>query len=338
VHVPWSKAKCNSAEVVFRRRRQLLCKIADGSGFLTLRFFYFSAQQQAGLARGTRIRCFGEVRRGLLGLEMVHPEYRRIFDDAAALEPTLTPVYPVTEGVSQGRLRMLVRLALAELDTAGVRDWLPSEITAQLALPSSREALRYVHQPPLDAALDELEDGKHPAQRRLAFEELLTHQMAMRRLRESARVDAAAALVDRDALAERFHCCFALSAHGGTATRARRRDARSRPRDADDAPRARRRRVRQDRGRSGGSSSARARQWTPSRVDGADRTSGRATSKKSASLVPTTRDHGGVGERFATGTHPTQRARGGCDRWKHGSSSAPTRSFKRAWPSKISRS
>ena len=135
---------------------------------------------------------------------MVHPEYRRIFDDAAALEPTLTPVYPVTEGVSQGRLRMLVRLALAELDTAGVRDWLPSEITAQLALPSLREALRYVHQPPLDAALDELEDGKHPAQRRLAFEELLTHQMAMRRLRESARVDAAAALVDREALAERF--------------------------------------------------------------------------------------------------------------------------------------
>jgi ATP-dependent DNA helicase RecG len=192
------------AEVVFRRRRQLLCKIADGSGFLTLRFFYFSAQQQAGLARGTRIRCFGEVRRGPLGLEMVHPEYRRIFDDAAALEPTLTPVYPVTEGVSQGRLRMLVRLALAELDTAGVRDWLPSEITAQLALPSLREALRYVHQPPLDAALDELEDGKHPAQRRLAFEELLTHQMAMRRLRESARVDAAAALVDREALAERF--------------------------------------------------------------------------------------------------------------------------------------
>ena len=64
-------------EVVFRGRRQMLCKIADGSGFLTLRFFYFTAQQQNGLARGAHIRCFGEARRGPKGLEIVHPEYRR---------------------------------------------------------------------------------------------------------------------------------------------------------------------------------------------------------------------------------------------------------------------
>lgn len=120
-------------EVTFRRRRQLLCKIADGSGFLTLRFFYFSAQQQAGLARGTRIRCFGEVRRGPMGLEIVHPEYRRVFDHDNALEATLTPVYPTTEGVSQGRLRALVRQALTELDTAGVRDWLPADVLARSA-------------------------------------------------------------------------------------------------------------------------------------------------------------------------------------------------------------
>ena len=94
-------------EVVFRRRRQMLCRIADGSGFLTLRFFHFSTSQQQGLARGHRIRCFGEVRRGPLGLEMVHPEYRRVFDTDAALEESLTPVYPATEGVSQGRLRAL---------------------------------------------------------------------------------------------------------------------------------------------------------------------------------------------------------------------------------------
>jgi ATP-dependent DNA helicase RecG len=61
-------------EVVYRRRRQMLCRITDGTGSLTLRFFYFSGAQQAGLARGTRIRCFGEVRRGPLGLEIVHPE------------------------------------------------------------------------------------------------------------------------------------------------------------------------------------------------------------------------------------------------------------------------
>ena len=65
-------------EVAFRGRRQMLCRIGDGSGFLTLRFFYFTAQQQQGLARGARVRCFGEARRGPKGLEFVHPEYRRV--------------------------------------------------------------------------------------------------------------------------------------------------------------------------------------------------------------------------------------------------------------------
>src|SRR6185437_12101869 len=106
-------------EVAYRRRRQLLCRISDGSGFLTLRFFYFSAAQQNGLARGTRIRCFGEIRRGPQGLEIVHPEYRRVLErETAPLEATLTPIYPLTEGVPQGRLRALVSQALTELESA----------------------------------------------------------------------------------------------------------------------------------------------------------------------------------------------------------------------------
>src|SRR5204862_8181549 len=103
-------------DVVFRRRRQLLCRIADRSGGLTLRFFHFSAQQQKGLARGTRLRCFGEVRRGLTGFEIIHPEYRRIgVDEVGATEESLTPIYPATEGVQQARLRQLTGLALDEL-------------------------------------------------------------------------------------------------------------------------------------------------------------------------------------------------------------------------------
>ena len=90
-------------EITFRRRRQMLCRISDGSGFLTLRFFYFSAAQQNGLARGTRIRCFGEVRRGPFGLEIVHPEYRRVTDSApAALEETLDADLSVNGGCSAG--------------------------------------------------------------------------------------------------------------------------------------------------------------------------------------------------------------------------------------------
>jgi ATP-dependent DNA helicase RecG len=198
-------------EVAFRRRRQLLCRISDGSGFLTLRFFYFSAAQEKGLARGTRIRCFGEVRRGPLGLEIVHPEYRRVtaapsFDEEAEpLEETLTPIYPLTEGVAQGRLRALVTQALTELDSVGgVRDWIPSSVVESLGFPSLKDALSAVHKPPKGIEIGELSSGRHPAQRRLAFEELLAHHLSLKLIKHEAKTEPASVLDDRENLAARF--------------------------------------------------------------------------------------------------------------------------------------
>ncbi|MBN1238013.1 MAG: ATP-dependent DNA helicase RecG, partial [Gammaproteobacteria bacterium] len=86
------------AEVAFRRRRSLLCRLADRTGGVTLRFFHFSTAQQQRLAKGTRVRCFGEVRAGATGLEMVHPECRVLAADDEPPDTTLTPVYPSTEG------------------------------------------------------------------------------------------------------------------------------------------------------------------------------------------------------------------------------------------------
>jgi ATP-dependent DNA helicase RecG len=178
------------AEVVFRRRRVLLLRLADGTGFLTLRFFHFNASQQQQLARGTRLRCFGEIRRGPLGLEIVHPEYRLAdLPDAQAVEGALTPVYPATEGVQQGRLRMLTAQALGALANDPLPDWLPPELLREPGLPALRAALEYLHRPPPDAAIELLQAGRHPAQRRLAFEELLAQQLALRRLREEIRRD-----------------------------------------------------------------------------------------------------------------------------------------------------
>jgi len=191
-------------EVVHRRRRQLLSRISDRSGFLTLRFFHFSAAQQDSLARGTRLRCFGEARRGPLGLEIVHPEYRRILNDSPPFEDTLTPVYPGTEGVAQGRLRALIDQALRELTSSAARDWVPPEILAPLGLPSLPEALTYVHRPPREARLDVLAAGEHPTQRRLAFEELLAHQLSLRLLKQAAVRDVAFSLEDSQQLATRF--------------------------------------------------------------------------------------------------------------------------------------
>jgi len=191
-------------EVVFRRRRQLLCRITDGTGSLTLRFFYFSAAQQAAMSRGTRLRCFGEVRRGPLGLEIVHPEYRRIAAEPAPLEEVLTPVYPTTEGVPQARLRSLIELAMHEAQGSGVRDWIPPDVLSRLELPSLLEALAMMHRPARDANLAELLSGRHPAQRRLAFEELLAHQLSLRLLRKTIQADPAEPLRDAVGLEQKF--------------------------------------------------------------------------------------------------------------------------------------
>jgi ATP-dependent DNA helicase RecG len=184
------------AEIVFRRRRQLLVRIADGTGTLTLRFFYFSNAQREGFIRGTRLRCHGEVRKGALGLELVHPEYRRITTAGEPLPQTLTPIYPTTAGITQGRLRALVERALTAADGAHLAELLPPELLARLHLPTLRAALEFIHRPPVGARLDELEAGRHPAQRRLAFEELLAHQLSLMELRRMERQEDAYILDD----------------------------------------------------------------------------------------------------------------------------------------------
>jgi ATP-dependent DNA helicase RecG len=193
------------SEIAFRGRRQLLVRISDGSGWLTLRFFHFSAAQQTQLARGTRIRCYGEVRPGPQTLEMVHPEYRRITQDSTEVAAdTLTPIYPATEGIQQARLRQLSNAALQELDKNSVRDWLPAELLPNPLWPTLKAALQYVHRPPPDARLELLAAGQHPAQRRLAFEELLAQQLSLRLLRQDIQRDASWALQQGAALLEQF--------------------------------------------------------------------------------------------------------------------------------------
>ncbi|WP_018953984.1 ATP-dependent DNA helicase RecG [Thioalkalivibrio sulfidiphilus] len=169
------------SEVVFRGRRMLLVRLSDGTGSITLRFFHFSAAQQQNLVRGLRLRCFGEARRGQAGLEIVHPEYRAVLDETASVDDTLTPIYPTTEGLHQLSLRRLTDEALARLDR--LPDWLPPGVLNGAGLPDLETALRTVHRPPPDVPVAALLDGRHPSQRRLAFEELVAHHLSLARLR-----------------------------------------------------------------------------------------------------------------------------------------------------------
>ena len=182
------------ADVAYRRRRSLLVRLADGTGQLTLRFFHFTRAQQGNLTAGTRLRCYGEVRPGPSGYEMVHPEYRVLATgQPAALDERLTAVYPTVEGLAQFRLRDLTSQALERL-LPTLTDELASVALPGLRLPGLIDALRYVHRPPAGADLHLLSSGMHPCQRRLALEELLAQHLSLRQIRERAREDTAVTL------------------------------------------------------------------------------------------------------------------------------------------------
>ena len=176
--------RIEASGVQFGRRRSLITVISDDTGRLTVRQFHFNASQRRGLKRGAFIQCYGEVRSGPTGLEMVHPEYRLIEGpDAVEVETTLTPVYPTTEGIGQRRWRDLTGQALARCGEAVpelLGDWAGFEFSD---LPLS-EALTQLHRPPAGVDLQILKAGTHPAQQRLAFEELLANHLAVRRRRE----------------------------------------------------------------------------------------------------------------------------------------------------------
>ena len=193
------------ADLVMGRRRSLQVTLRDDSGFLVMRFFHFNAAQKAQLAAGTRVRCFGEVRAGRAGFEFYHPEYEI---NPAPLAPeedaSLTPVYPLTDGIQQPRVRALCRQALAYLQRYPIRELLPEAVLADYQLPDITRAVMLVHAPPADADVPQLLAGKHPAQQRLVMEELLAHQLSLLQVREQIQQRQSLPLLPQGDLVQRF--------------------------------------------------------------------------------------------------------------------------------------
>ncbi len=209
------EGRVEAVERGFRYRPMLRVAIGDeGHGTLVLRFFHFRAAQVAQFQPGARVRCFGTPRPGQHGLEIVHPSYR-VLDPRAhdALADRLDPVYPAIEGVGPASLRRLIGLALDRLPDEGVLELLPPGLLEHLHLPSLRNALLAVHRPPADADLQALSAGTHPAQRRLAIEELLAHHLSLRRQRLAQQAHAAPALRKR-ALSRRLQAALPFELTG----------------------------------------------------------------------------------------------------------------------------
>lgn len=188
------------------RRPSLICYLEDNTGTLAIRFFNFSFSQKDQLKLGGKLYCFGEVRLWHDGVEMVHPEYRRLPKDAGVpLEETLTPVYPSTEGLHQALLRRLTGEVLHWLKSGmALPELIPEAWIATLGLPTLAAALAYVHRPPKNADVKSLEQGLHPAQQRLVLEELLAQHLSLRRLRKHFKSRLAPAFQNTIDLTGRF--------------------------------------------------------------------------------------------------------------------------------------
>jgi len=170
-----------STRVVFGKKRSLLCDVSDSSGvILTLRFFHFNQQQKNNLAPGCSIRCFGEVKMGKQGPQMIHPEYRLVKDQMQAVDESYRPIYHLTDGLSQQSVHRAIQQTLKFLSPAALEDYLPVELLSENDYPDIVQSLRFIHSPPPDTAWELLNTGNNIYRQRLAFEELLAHQLSVR--------------------------------------------------------------------------------------------------------------------------------------------------------------
>ena len=163
--------------VVFRGRRMLFSEIYDGTGKLTMRMFNFAMAQHKALEKGKMIRCYGTITPGPNGKQMIHPQYQ-VFEkeDSIEVEKNLTPIYPTTSGLQQNKLKKIIESSLEFCDK---HDLLKEESKDKeySKYGNLLETLKFLHKPPVETNVNELIEGKHPAQQALIKEELIAHML-----------------------------------------------------------------------------------------------------------------------------------------------------------------
>lgn len=174
------KVTVELAQVKFGKRRSLVCRASDESASIDFRFFYFNKGQQQRLQRGAEFYAFGEVRRYGFQFSMVHPELTAINSGTSApLLESLTPIYPATDGLHQASFRHMMRQAVTLLKQHPIDNLLPASILQTLKLPDINASLAWIHSPPKDADLAQLQSNQTPAVHRLISEELLAQQLSL---------------------------------------------------------------------------------------------------------------------------------------------------------------
>mgnify|MGYP001314723919 CR=1 FL=1 len=197
-------------EIIYRPRKQLIVQINDSSGTLLIRFFNFYLNQVNAYSVGVRIRVLGEVRRGFWGIEMVHPKCR-IVQNETPLADTLTPIYSTIAGLSQASIRKWIQQTLVQMNHwGGLCEVLPSKILLRYQLLEFKASLLLLHRPPAGVSITSLQARRHPAWRRIKFDELLAQQLSMRLHYQQRRNNNAPALTPKQSLIDQLLCALSF--------------------------------------------------------------------------------------------------------------------------------
>ena len=190
------------------RKRPYKVRCSDDTGFIELVFFHVKGDYlKHTLPIGQRRVVSGRLERFRDGLQITHPDYIEAPDDPAGM-PQHEPVYGLTEGLSNKVLGKAVRGALDALPE--VPEWLERSQLAGRGWPSFRNAIITAHTPAHDQDLSPESD----ARMRLAYDELLSNQLALMLIRERTRGTKGRALKSKGRLKQRAFATlpFALTA------------------------------------------------------------------------------------------------------------------------------
>ncbi len=181
-----------SSNAQTNRRVQHVLVIKDTSASAQVQFFHISSAQRTLFAVGRTIRCFGKVGYFIHSQPvLVHPEIE--ISEYTPLPAKLTPVYPLTKGITQFKMRRYVAQALAWVDAHALEDVVGKFNRSADTDPPLHQHLQQLHFPNVIDDIDSIDAKIHPSVLRLALDELTAHQIRTNRLRCQQRNNQAVA-------------------------------------------------------------------------------------------------------------------------------------------------
>jgi len=164
-------------DIVLPRSRRSPTRVVchDETGNIVLVFFkVFKGFLEKYLPIGAKRIVSGRVDFANYGMQMAHPDY--IVANESEM-PLFETVYPLTAGISLKMMEKSVKGALAMLKP--LPEWLDTEFKKKQGFPDWIDAVNLVHNPKTMADIN----SANPARRRLAYDELLSGQLALALLR-----------------------------------------------------------------------------------------------------------------------------------------------------------